>query len=273
MVTKSVRPNELVLELGLYASTVTLTVDILQCIKCDICTKVCPKDAVTIMKTDKKLDIDISETKCVLCGVCVPFCPVNALTLRINDDKKNIIEDSHGIPRIIDKIIIDEKKCPSDCYDCEKVCTYIKIDKPKIFVELDKCIRCPKCLDVCKYDAITVNPMFEGELKIDVEKCPINCDLCISVCPTKCIEMGSDGKIVVTPRYCVYCGACVLICDKNAIDLKRSRIVHIGNGFSGSWIRALRNLTTERTVYKDIEERSRGRVINLLKKSKPLSLV
>jgi len=71
-----------------------LTIDKEKCITCDVCNKLCPKEAV-------KYDCDnilIEREKCVLCGLCVPFCPLGALNIFINNEEKIILNQTKGLP-------------------------------------------------------------------------------------------------------------------------------------------------------------------------------
>jgi len=262
--------EQIALRLPLYVNEVLLTLDKKTCIKCDICSKVCPKEAIKVSVVDKKLEIEIDKDKCVLCGVCVPFCPVGALDIQIDKQSKNILTLHEGLPTFPEKISIDEKKCPEDCRKCEELCPVkaIKVRGPnKVEVNKTICMRCPVCLDSCEDGAIIVNPIFFGSIKINTDKCPEGCDLCVQVCPTKAIEMGEDKKVSVKDRYCVFCGACTNICPEKAIDMGRTRVLH-GEGFSSAWNFALEKLTSARSVYLDQDDRARKRLVELIEESR-----
>jgi 4Fe-4S ferredoxin len=262
--------EQIALRLPLYVNEVLLTLDKKTCIKCDICSKVCPKEAVKVSVVDEKLEIEIDKDKCVLCGVCVPFCPVGALDIQVDKQSKNILALHEGLPTFPEKILIDERKCPEDCRKCEEACPVeaIKVKGPKK-VEVNKkiCMRCPICLDACEDGAITVNPIFFGSIEINTDKCPKDCDLCVQVCPTKAIEMGENKKVSVKDRYCIFCGACTNICPEKAIDMRRTRVLH-GEGFSSSWNFALEKLTSVRSVYLDHDDRARKRLVELIEESR-----
>ncbi|MCD6495868.1 MAG: 4Fe-4S binding protein [Candidatus Aenigmarchaeota archaeon] len=49
-----------------------------KCIGCQLCTKVCPADAVVFQPKTRK--IRYYPFRCTFCGECVKICPVNALS-------------------------------------------------------------------------------------------------------------------------------------------------------------------------------------------------
>jgi len=64
----------------------------------------------------------------------------------------------------------------------------------------------------------------EGTININSYTCiGVQCKACIKVCPTNALYWGS-GKIEIIKDLCVYCGACVLICQvDDCIKLERKR--------------------------------------------------
>ncbi len=54
-----------------------------------------------------------------------------------------------------------------------------------IKIEIEECIGCGKCVEVCPVDALSLND--EEKAQVDGEKC-ISCGVCISTCPTDAIE-------------------------------------------------------------------------------------
>jgi ferredoxin len=63
-----------------------------------------------------------------------------------------------------------------------------------------------------------------GTISINIYTClGVQCKACIKVCPTNALYWGS-GKIEIVEDLCVYCGACVLICQvDDCIKLERVR--------------------------------------------------
>jgi Na+-translocating ferredoxin:NAD+ oxidoreductase RNF subunit RnfB len=52
-------------------------------------------------------------------------------------------------------------------------------------------------------------------IDVDREKC-VNCHRCISVCPVKYCNDGSDDHVTVSPDLCIGCGECVKACTHGA---------------------------------------------------------
>ena len=62
---------------------------------------------------------------------------------------------------------------------------------------------------------------FRGKIEVDVEKC-IGCGGCANVCPARLIEIR-DSEHTRTLEYflnrCTYCGRCAEVCPENAITM------------------------------------------------------
>jgi len=63
-----------------------------------------------------------------------------------------------------------------------------------------------------------------GSISINIYTClGVQCKACIKVCPTNALYWGR-GKIEIVEDLCVYCGACVLICQvDDCVKLERVR--------------------------------------------------
>lgn len=56
------------------------TVDIDECVACGCCIKICPKNAITILKG---VFAEINPESCVGCGKCAKECPASVITLEV----------------------------------------------------------------------------------------------------------------------------------------------------------------------------------------------
>ena len=45
------------------------------------------------------------------------------------------------------------------------------------------------------------------------------CEQCINICPVNCIEMTNEGPILLKDPSCIHCGACILECQFDAIEI------------------------------------------------------
>jgi 4Fe-4S ferredoxin len=277
-VIKRETDTSLTLTLRLFADTVELRLDKARCLKCDICTTVCPREAVHIIFGDGDLDITIDPRRCLMCEVCAHFCPVAALSLYYNGESKTIMADHQGLAPFLPKIDMDKSRCLAPCptqpegeehwcrqqlklvanelTECPKQCHKCLAACPRQAIVLDEaanqtipapdlCLRCTHCLTVCEYEAITVNPQFQGRLVIDDHKCPADCVKCIDRCPVKAIVREGD-RVFLHLDNCAYCGVCVNICDDEAITLIRELVVAEPGEFSQAWATAVQKLVENR---------------------------
>jgi ferredoxin len=98
----------------------------------------------------------IIEDKCTACGLCVKACPRNIVELRKKGKK--------------------DRKIYVSCVNTDKGGPARRACKVA-------CIACGKCIEVCKFDAITIT---DNLARIDSFKCTF-CRKCVSVCPTSSI--------------------------------------------------------------------------------------
>ncbi len=273
-VSKRERDESLELTLRMYVDQVQLRLDKQVCIKCDICSLVCPRQAVTIIPGENDLEIDIDPRRCVLCEVCAHFCPLGAVTLTYNGKTKGILTEHQGLAPFLPKIRMDQSKCPEPCppqpegethwcrqqlqliatlEECPKHCRKCLEACPRQAIVLDEaaghtlprpdfCLRCTQCLGMCKYDSIEVNPQFAGEVIIDDRKCPRDCVKCIDLCPVKAIVREGERVFLKVDR-CSYCGVCRNICDEGAVTLIRTEVIATPGKFSQAWTEAITKLT------------------------------
>ena len=87
------------------------------------CVQVCPKDAVSLDRTNGRSFID--QDKCIKCGKCVEVCPYHA-------------------------IITQERPCAAAC----GVDAISSDEHHKADIDYDKCVSCGQCLVNCPFGAI-----------------------------------------------------------------------------------------------------------------------
>lgn len=263
-------PPLFVVERRFYTDIVRLTVDRSKCVFCDICMKVCPKNAIRLRrKEDGTLTLAVGE-ECSLCGACEPFCPTGAIVLTVNGRRENLLVSSGGFPLPLPKVEVDSSRCRQDCFECSEACPLgaLTIDSNHtIKVDESKCLRCPRCEDACPERAVKVNPLFEGSISVDESRCEEKCDACIEICPTKAIFKGG-GKISVEQRYCILCNACTHldVCRNRAITVNRRRVLH-GEGFSTVWANALENLLGARPLARELDAEGYRRLRKLIEEA------
>ncbi len=264
-------PELLELTLAMYLDRVELRLDKQACLKCDICSLVCPQEAVRILASEAELDITIDPRLCLFCEICAHFCPVKAVTLTYNRQSKQIFVDHQGLAPFYPKLEVDHRKCPEKCPDpvpgemhwcrqqlrlisdsqteCPKNCRKCLDACPRqVFSwdeeenhnvpQVDLCLRCTQCLKSCEFGAIQVNPQFIGRVFIADEKCPPDCVKCIDLCPVKAIRREGE-RVFWQVEACALCGTCVNICDQEAITLVREEVVAVPGEYSLSWEQAV----------------------------------
>ncbi len=260
-----------------YIDELKLTLDKSCCFKCELCSVVCPKDAIVVTFDGENLDIDIDETRCVFCEVCSYICPKECIEITYNGTPKRILLEKKAFPPFPEKISLNEGRCPSRCqispscegrwcrqkkkiienvfsecprfcFECVESCPQeaLKIGEDNLSLDVSSklCIRCMKCEDVCKYEALSINKIFLGKVEIDWARCPKDCQKCIDLCPSKAIERDGE-KVFVKEDYCILCGLCKVVCDKDAVTIRRENVVLASSEFTQIWEDTLKRLKYE----------------------------
>ncbi len=286
-IVKKETANELSLEWILHVKNYKLSLNRNICVGCQICSLACPKEAIRIEKQAKtqgekthKAKIDVDLAKCNFCGVCDIICPYGAMKVTVDGKHVLSVLDKESFPQIVRDITIDSNKlssyegkskdlCPLNLIsfhfltpDGRRVESIDFLGEPErrniaTVVEVDK-EHCP-CCGVCETkttpSAIHVRKLFSGKLTIDSEKCPLGCVDCLDVCPiTGALYLSNeDKKVQANEVFCVYCGACKIVCPVDeALDLKRTRINHTPV-HSGAWNKALERLTSPTGMSKELK--------------------
>jgi 4Fe-4S ferredoxin len=296
---KTETDKELNIERVLHAKRYALTLNKASCKGCGICVEICPREAIEIKKFpkiegDNRVEspaISIDEQKCHYCGMCAPICPFGAIEVKVEGEHLVSVVETESFPRLIRKIDVDTTKCDLDCVECEDACPLelikVSVQGPdgetvkdieswpnkgnlKVVVDIakDLCPCCRLCEVSCPNDAIRVRKMFHGFIKIDREKCPEGCHDCLDVCPiTGALSLSEeDGKVHANELYCVYCGACEIVCpEEGALELQRTLIRHTPLR-SGAWNKALEKLTSTKEMTKELQANSATKVKETVEK-------
>ena len=275
--------NELKVERILHSKRYSLTLDKDLCVGCEICSIICPREAIEVKAVPKANGekarhptIDVDEQKCQYCGICNTLCPFGALKVRVDGEHVVPVVETESFPQLIREIEVDATKCDLDCVKCEEICPLelIKVsvrtadgeevldvasksNKENLSVHVDIkrdfCPCCRLCEMKCPKGVIRVRKMFQGVMKINQEKCPEGCQDCLDVCPiTGALYLGDDGKVHVNELYCIYCGVCKLVCpEEGALELQRTYVHHTPVR-SGAWNKALEKLTSTTEMTKEL---------------------
>jgi 4Fe-4S ferredoxin len=267
----------------LYAKRYSLTVDRKLCKGCDICKRVCPREAITLKpvpKGDKGkaksplMDIDIN--RCDYHAICATMCPFGAITVAVNDEGRLPVVEKEAYPQLVRQIEVNSDGCDPGCKVCEEKCPLKVIavrfepvsaeeaakkgirlapgaEPTRTVVDIDKahCACCKVCEAACPAHVIKVEKFINGSIRIDQDKCPDNCHDCLDVCPVNALYQ-QNGKVYSNDEYCIYCRACVNVCPKpEALEVTRTSIRHTAVK-SGAWNKSLEKLTTVAGVRREL---------------------
>jgi len=245
------------------------------CNGCSLCIEICPKNAIIIkpaVANEGSLvrlpTLDIDEGKCILCGICAIICPLNALKTWVNNEKIAMFTQNEAFPYLIKKISIDKNLCGPDCeIKCEESCprdaikTIVERQNGQvkrisdIQVDEDLCIYCRACEYACPIGSITIKRPFEGFVKIDSDKCPERCHVCVDVCPSDAIKILKEGGIEVDKKLCVACKSCQTVCPERAISVSIEQVSHTPVK-SSTWITLLQRFASSKVAMKEMATKS-----------------
>jgi 4Fe-4S ferredoxin len=279
--------DTLALEWVLHVKDYRLTLDKNRCVGCQICSLACPKEAIKLERQPKltgekarKPRIDVDLAKCNFCGICDILCPYGAT--RVTLDGKHILSvvEKESFPQLIRDIQVDAGKWPSNRVECEEACPLNLVNvswfapdgkaienlgflteqekaglKAEINVQKEYCPCCRVCEIKCPEGVMRVRKFMYGKIAIYPEKCPEGCTDCLDVCPiTGALYLSDeDKKVRVNETFCVYCGACKLVCPvEEALELKRTKVSHTPIR-SGAWNKALERLASPIGISKELK--------------------
>ncbi|XRO75326.1 4Fe-4S binding protein [Methanocaldococcus sp. 28A] len=201
-----------------------------KCVRCNLCYKECPVEAIEKAKIKKP--VKIIHDKCVKCEICAQTCPVGAIyvikgeaEIKSNEVHYTIKEKTIPHRKIrLKNYELDKDKCIK-CGICARYCptNAIKVViRKSIDVNLDLCMGCGACAEVCPKKCIKVESEIGDVIKtkdIEVNRdlC-VGCLVCVEVCPVSAIEQDGD-KVNINKNVCILCGRCVEVCPVNAIKM------------------------------------------------------
>ena len=160
----------------LWVDSIELTFDLDPCVGCELCRRVCPKEAISLKKEGTRTVPWIEAERCSLCGLCATFCPAKAVKMvaknSLHQTEREItpILDVGGSPHFSKGMKMDVSLCPPGCSECVAVCPREALTPGEHGVELDRsrCLSCSHCQDACPVPgAIEVTPLFEGTIEVD----------------------------------------------------------------------------------------------------------
>lgn len=119
------------------------------CLGYGTCVKVCPFDAIHVVKGVAVVD----KEKCKACGKCIAVCPKHLISL-IPYDTKQIVACSST-----DKGPVTMKACQVGCIGCgicAKICPKgaVTVENFHAVIDPDKCVGCGACEQKCPKKAI-----------------------------------------------------------------------------------------------------------------------
>ena len=271
------------MQLNLFTKTYKLTLNKDFCVGCQICTLACPKEAIKLEKQPRapsgnveKAQVTIDLNKCNFCGICDLLCPYGAMNVTVSGEHILSVVDKESFPELIRDIKIDAGKSQSASVECEKACPLglISVTRPTseekdiqgpnslaqkdisgLKIDSEHCPCCRICEFKCPEGMIQVQKFFHGQIAINDTECPKDCRDCLDVCPiTGALYLSDeDKKVHANEMYCVYCGACKVVCpiDK-ALELTRTMIRHTPVK-SGAWNKALERLASPIGITKELK--------------------
>ncbi len=216
-----------------------LVYDFENCAKCDFCSLICPREALSFQTKSNgaRKQLEINPKECVYCGYCVAFCPFHALELRINGESTiPVIEQGLFFPLIRDNQVCvpqkeAEKYCPT-CHICVTQCPRDAISMsiidgiPKIIVDFKLCAGCKSCSLNCPVKIIETDPVFVGQLDMDIQKLQPFGKALVEICPMECFALNDDFELIFSKDSCNFCGACQYIpgAPSGSIVVRRTKM-------------------------------------------------
>ena len=260
-------PDKMEIGQVFYNKRFVLTVDRNLCKGCVLCKLICPRGAITVRSSSKKLGsgtlapfIDIDENRCDFHGICAVVCPFSAIKIFIDGNDELPAVSKNVFPVLTRDIDIDSSKCKPSCKKCDEKCplgiiSVTESEEPSetvVDVIKELCAGCQVCWDECPTDALKVTKFIEGSIRINQELCPDDCRCCLDVCPVNALYIDDAQKIATKDNNCIYCGACQNVCPKpEALEIERTSVRHSPIE-SGAWNKGLEKITSTAALNKEL---------------------
>jgi len=260
-------PDKMEIGQVFYNKRFVLTVDRNLCKGCVICKLICPRGAITVRPSSKKLGagtpapiVDIDENRCDFHGICAVACPFSAIKIFIDGNDEIPAVSKNVFPILTRDIDIDSSKCEPSCKKCDEKCplgiiSVAESGEPSqtvVDVIDELCAGCQICWEECPTDALKVTKFFEGSIRINQELCPEGCRSCLDVCPVNALYIDDAQKIAAKDNNCIYCGTCQNVCPElEALEIERTSVRHSPIE-SGAWNRGLEKITSTAALNKEL---------------------
>ncbi len=269
-------PERLTLLRPMVTRRYELVVDHEKCCGCQLCSAVCPQEAITLSPVElkdgrltAKPRVDIDETKCSFCGECVVVCPVYAFAMTVNGKPELPVVQAGAFPELVRSNVVDETICQystdvSYIESCPVGAIRAEVqrdaeggvtDVRDVKVALELCISCTRCMEEGPRGAFTVIKPYQGRALLNTMLCPAGCQACADVCPTNTIVYDGE-RVALDRRFCLFCGACEEVCPvEGAVRILRSGFVHTPVE-SAAWMSAVEKLVSFFGVVREYDIKS-----------------
>jgi coenzyme F420-reducing hydrogenase delta subunit/ferredoxin len=234
------------------------------CSSCNICSTLCPYEALSKNPETGKVSLEIE--KCQVCGLCYSNCPAKAIDTiyydvaslnryleRAKQEYESdtlvimckgsapdfaLVERLLGIKRFIPLSVPCVGRVPAEIY---LRALAMGIKNISVLACDDDYCRFKKGSSVATKVILELNPLLEQlgygrdiitlvrhspKVKVDTNLC-ISCGNCVFYCPYNAAKLESPGVVSFDLSLCRGCGLCVAMCPATALDLdnwERERI-------------------------------------------------